>query len=181
MCFYWLYVYIYIHHILHVHGWIPHGSMSMPKPGRLPFQHTPGDPTGQRGTLLLGEGSQVGMVPGNAHAYFYTHIHIRYILYFILYKMMYLLCIYIYIFNILCEYIYIYIYIFYIIYYILYIIYYILYIYKLLPPFASDLAGNCRMDGSFLVVNPPIWQFGGQLALKYLHAWLWVCLKIVYP
>ena len=57
----------------------------MPNPGRLPFQHTPGDPTGQWGTLLLGEGSQVGMAPGNAHEYFYTHIHIRYIVYSILY------------------------------------------------------------------------------------------------
>ena len=41
-----------------------------------------------------------------------------------------------------------------------------IYISQLWPPFASDLAGNCRMDDAFLVVNPPIWQFGGQLTLK---------------
>ena len=115
-------IYIYIHHILHVHGWIPHGSMSMPKPpspGRLPFQHTPGDPTGQRGTLLLGEGSQVGMAPGNAHAYFYTHIitytyKIYYILYSIKNDIYFAYIQYVYVYNIyyiLLYYTYIYIYI----------------------------------------------------------------------
>ena len=51
-----------------------HTVQHMPNPGSLPFQHTPGDPTGQWGTLLLGEGSlEVGMAPGNAHAYFYIY------------------------------------------------------------------------------------------------------------
>jgi hypothetical protein len=181
LCLYWLY--IYIHHILHVHGWIPHGSMSMPKPpspGRLPFQHTPGDPTGQRGTLLLGEGSQVGMAPGNAHAYFYTHIiTYTYKIYYILYSIkndifiLHIYSMYVYIIYITFYYI-THIYIYYYIY--MYINNYI-YISELWPPFASDLAGNCRMDGAFLVVNPPIWQFGGQLTLKYLHEWLWIMFK----
>ena len=104
----------------------------------------------------------------------------------------YTVCIYIYIYNIKLYIYIIIIIIIIIIYYISYLIlsyiifyyiilYYNIYIYiyisKLWPPFPSDLAGNCRMDGSFLVVNPPIWQFGGQLTLKYLHEWLWIMFK----